>query len=360
MKTYPIPMVPGPVSVPEKVRKVYETDYGSADLESDFFDLYARTEKNLQEIMGTENPVVIQSGEAMLALWGALKSCLERGDRVLAIGTGVFGRGIGRMAASVGAEVKAIDLPDNKTIGDVVEIEKAVDRFKPKMITAVHCETPSGTLNPLAAVGRIKHERKVPLFYVDAVSSVGGAPVLADKHHIDLCLGGSQKCLSAPPSACFLSVGEAAWETIGQVGYVGYDALQPFRKAREKRFFPYTPDWYSVAALNAAAELILEEGLLNCFDRHRHVAAHCRQKLIETGLTLFPTFDSAHSPTVTAVNVPSGVSWPELDARFRERGLVVGGSLGPMEGKVFRLGHMGSQAKMDLVGKALAVIGEAV
>ncbi len=360
MKTYPIPMVPGPVSVPEKIRKVYETDYGSGDLESEFFDLYARTGKNLREIMGTENSVAILSGEGMLALWGALKSCLKPGDRVLAIGTGVFGRGIGHMAASVGAEVKAVDLPDNKTIGNLDEIEKAVDQFKPKMITAVHCETPSGTLNPLIGVGRIKRDRKVPLFYVDAVSSVGGVPVLTDKRHIDLCLGGSQKCLSAPPGNCFLSIGDAAWEIIEEVGYEGYDALQPFRKAEETKFFPYTPDWYSVAALNAGAELILEEGLLNCFDRHQHVAVHCRQKLLEAGLTLFPSMDSAPSPTVTAVNVPPGIAWPELDARFRQRGLVVGGSMGPMEGKVFRLGHMGSQATMDLIDKALAVINETV
>ena len=92
MKTYPIPMVPGPVSVPEEVRAVYRTDYGSADLESEFFELYAETEKNLRKIMGTENSVVIQTGEAMLVLWGALKSCLRPGDRV-------FGRGHGGIRA---------------------------------------------------------------------------------------------------------------------------------------------------------------------------------------------------------------------------------------------------------------------
>ena len=76
------------------------------------------------------------------------------------------------------------------------------------------------------------------------------------------------------------------------------------------------------------------------------------------GLTLFPAFDAVPSPTVTAVKLPPGTPWPEFDAKLRERGLAVGGSMGPMEGKVFRIGHMGSQADMQLVEKALAIIEE--
>ncbi len=356
MQTYPLSLVPGPVSVPEKIRRVYQTDYGSGDLEPEFFDLYAKTEANLKMIFGTENSVVIQSGEAMLALWGALKSCLRPADRVLAISTGVFGCGIGEMAASMGAEVRTIHWDNNETIGDQDRIDTIIKTFKPKMITAVHCETPSGTLNPLTELGKLKNDRHVPLLYVDAVSSVGGAPIQTDWNHIDLCLGGSQKCLSAPPSTCFLSVSDTAWEIIEQVDYAGYDALKPFRLAQEKKFFPYTPDWYGIAALNTGAEGILNEGLTKCFERHQHVADFCRNKLIHMGLTLFPSANAIPSPTVTAVHVPSNHTWPDFDARLRKHGLVVGGSLGPMENKVFRLGHMGSQADMKLLEKALVII----
>jgi aspartate aminotransferase-like enzyme len=356
MQTYPLSMVPGPVSVPDEIRKVYQTDYGSGDLEPEFFELYAKTESNLKMIFGTENSVVIQSGEAMLTLWGALKGCLCPEDLVLAIGTGVFGRGIGDMAASMGAEVKAVNWDYNETIGDLERVETAIKKFKPKMITAVHCETPSGTLNPLTELGKLKKDRHVPLLYVDAVSSVGGAPILADRNHIDLCLGGSQKCLSAPPSTCFLSVSDAAWDIIEQVNYAGYDALKPFRLAQNKKYFPYTPDWYGIAALNSGAERILSEGLAQCFERHQRVAAFCRDKLIQMGLTLFPSANAVPSPTVTAVNIPSSHTWPEFDAGLRKHGLVVGGSLGPMENKVFRLGHMGSQANFELVKKSLDII----
>jgi len=358
MKTYPIPMVPGPVKVAQEVLDAYQINYGSGDMEPEFLELYNQTEANLKTILSTQNQVVIQSGEGMLALWAALKSCLVPGDRVLSIATGVFGDGIGDMAASIGAEVRKISLPYDETISDMAKIKQAVDTFKPRMITVVHCETPSGTLNPLAELGRVKKEAGVPLLYVDAVSSIGGAPVLTDDWNIDLCLGGSQKCLSSLPDMAFLSVSDAAWQIIDQVNFVGYAALKPFRTAQAEHYFPYTPSWHGVAGLNAGAELILEEGLSNSFSRHAKVAQLCRAKIKELGLTLFVAIDAIPAPTITAVNVPQGLSWQEFDTKLRREGLVVAGSYGPLTNKVFRLGHMGTQADVDLVSQALEVIGQ--
>ena len=356
MQTYPIPMVPGPVRVPKAILDIYQTDFGSGDLEAEFFDLYAQTETNLKTLLGTQNTVVIQSGEGMLALWCALKSCLVPGDRVLAIATGVFGYGIADMARSIGAQVQTIGLAYDETLSDMAAIEQAIAEFRPKMITVVHCETPSGTLNPLAALGNLKHGYDVPLLYVDAVASAGGALVLTDSWHIDLCLGGAQKCLSAPPGTAFLSVSERAWDIIDTVQYVGYDALLPFRTAQQKRYFPYTPYWHGIAALNAGAEALIQEGLTAVFARHQEVASYCRAQLLEMGLTLFPAPDAVQSPTVTAVNLPDGCSWTEWDTRLRNHGLVVGGSFGPLAGKIFRLGHMGSQADLQLMTQTLDII----
>ena len=356
MKTYPIPMVPGPVKVAREVLNVYQINYGSADLESEFLELYNQTEANLKKIMSTKNRVVIQTGEGMLALWSALKSCLVPGDRVLSVATGVFGNGIGDMAASVGAEVRKISLAYNETISDMDEIRTVIESFKPKMITVVHCETPSGTLNPLAEIGRIKKDQEVSLLYVDAVASIGGVPVLTDEWNVDLCLGGSQKCLSCLADMAFLSVSEAAWEIIDQVDYVGYDALKPFRTAQSEHYFPYTPNWHGIAGLNAGAELILEKGLSESYSRHQENARFCRKEIAQMGLALFPSDNAIPSPTVTAVNVPDGITWQEFDAKLRQQGLVVAGSYGPLADKVFRLGHMGMQADMDLVTQALDVI----
>lgn len=358
METYPIPLVPGPVRVRPEVLAAYGRDFGSADLEEEFFALYAETTARLQRILQTCAPVVVWQGEGMMALWGALKSVLSPGDRVLAVATGVYGYGIGEMAAAAGAEVRTVGLDYDRTVGDLTAVAQAIGEFRPKMITAVHCETPSGTLNPLADLGRLKHEAGVPLFYVDAVSSVGGAPVLPDAWHIDLCLGGSQKCLAALPDTCFLSVSEAAWEAAAQVRYAGYDALLPFREALARRFFPYTPCWQATAGLNAAAEAVLAEGLEACFARHEAVAGHCRERLAQAGFALFPAPGAVPSPTVTAVRVPAHIAWPEWDRRLRRRGLVVGGSYGPLAGKVFRLGHMGTQADRGLVDRALDILEE--
>ena len=360
MQTYPIPMVPGPVAVPEAVRQAYLEPYGSGDLETEFIDLYSRTQKRLKVILGTRDDIVIQSGEGMLALWSALKSCLVPGDRVLVVATGVFGYGIGEMAQSIGADVKTVGFSYDETINDMARIEAAIAEFKPRMITAVHCETPSGTLNPLEELGRLKNAYRVPLFYVDTVAGAGGVPVLADDWHIDLCLGGAQKCLSAPPDMCFLSVSPKAWEIVEAVGYVGYDALKPFHRAVKDRFFPYTPNWQGVAALYTAAELLLEEGLENSYNRHDTVAKRCRTRLVEMGVDLFPTADAIPSPTVTAAKIPDGFTWDAWDRRLRESGLVVAGSYGPLAEKVFRLGHMGTQADMHLMEKALDVIAEAL
>lgn len=360
MITYPIPMVPGPVTVPEEVLSQYRIDYGSGDLEPEFLELYNQTEADLQKIFSTKNRVAIQTGEGMLALWGALKSCILPGDRVLSLATGVFGFGVADMAKSIGAEVRIVGLPYNQTIGDWASIEKAIAEFNPKMITVIHCETPSGTLNPVEQLGELKREYSVPLLYVDVVASVGGAPVLTDDWSIDLALGGSQKCLSAPPGMAFLTISETAWQIIDKVNYAGYDALKPYRDAQENFYFPYTPYWHGIAALHSATQLLLSEGLQQSYDRHSETASFCRQQIKQMGLTLFPAEDAIPSPTVTAVNVPSENSWQDLDRRFRQNGLVVGGSFGPLSGKVFRIGHMGSQANLELVRRALDVIRKVI
>jgi aspartate aminotransferase-like enzyme len=360
MQTYSIPMVPGPVSVRPGVLQAYQIDYGSADLEPEFLELYNRTEANLQKIFATQNRIAIQTGEGMLALWGALKSCLVPGDRVLSIGTGVFGYGVADMARSIGANVATVDFGYDETINNWRAVEEAIANFNPRMITVIHCETPSGTLNPLAELGELKRKYNVPLLYVDVVASLGGAPVLTDEWGIDLALGGSQKCISAPPGMSFVAISEQAWEFIDQLDYQGYDALKPFHTAQENFYFPYTPYWHGTATLYNATETLLAEGLQSSFDRHKMVAEFCREQIDDMGLVLYPAADAIPSPTVTAVNVPEGITWPELDGRFRREGLVVGGSYGPLAGKVFRLGHMGAQADLELVKSALEVIRKSI
>jgi aspartate aminotransferase-like enzyme len=157
-----------------------------------------------------------------------------------------------------------------------------------------------------------------------------------------------------------VAVSPRAWQVIEEVNYQGYDALLPWRDALHERYFPYTPYWHALAALEAAARRILDEGLERVFERHTRVAAACRQGLQRLGLELYPREEAFSSPTVTAVKVPPTLSWPALDAELRRRGVVVGGNYGPLEGKVFRLGHMGTQADPHLVEQAVEALAEAL
>jgi len=351
MKEYRLPLVPGPVTIPDAVRAAYQVNYGSADLEPDFFALYRRCEANLQQLLGTTNQITIQSGEGMLALWSALKSVLKPGDRVLAVATGLFGYGIGEMAAQLGAEVETVGFGYDG-IADPAQVAEVAARFRPQLITAVHCETPSGTLNPLQPLGQISRDVDA-LFYVDFVASAGGVAVNADACQIDLGLLGSQKVLSLMPDLAMVSVSERAWARIHEVNYVGYDALLPWQKAIEDEYMPYTHNWQALAGLDVSVQALLDEGLEAVYARHTTVAAYCRQRLQAMDIKLWPADERYASPTVTAAHLPEGWHWQPLDQALREQGMAVGGNYGPLAEKVFRIGHMGQQANMGLMEQAM-------
>jgi aspartate aminotransferase-like enzyme len=359
MKTYRIPMVPGPTAVAPEVLAAYAVNYGSGDLEEDYYRLYADTQAQLQATLQTRNALAIMSGEAMVGLWGALKSSLKPDDRVLSVGTGVFGYGIAEMARSITPDVQVVGF-EYDDICDPRRVEEAIVRFQPKMVTAVHCETPSGTLNPVAAIGELVKTHDVPLFYVDAVSSAAGAPLQVDDWRIDLCLVGTQKCLSALPDLGIVSVSERAWAAVAETGYQGYDALAPWRTGLADRWLPYTPSWQAMAALHTACEPIQRDGLPATLRRHADVARYCRERALDMGLELYPRQEAYCSPTVTALKVPERIGWPELDRRLRAEGMVVAGALERLAGKVFRIGHMGLQADARWIEKAMDTLRAAI
>eukprot|EP01027_Heterolobosea_sp_BB2_P007664 GEZU01011387.1.p1 GENE.GEZU01011387.1~~GEZU01011387.1.p1 ORF type:complete len:369 (+),score=66.07 GEZU01011387.1:90-1196(+) len=364
MKNYPIPLVPGPTRVPKELREVAAEEYGSADLEEDFFQLYEETEQLLQKLLHTKNSITIHSGEGMIALWGALKSVIPKKSddfRILSVSNGVFGTGIGDMARDIGTTVEMVEFEYDQPI-DVQKVREVALKFQPHMITAVHCDTPTGVLNTLAIKELGKLCREISddmLFYVDFVSSAGGAEVRVDDWNIDLGLLGTQKALSVEPALAMVSVSARAWKVIERVNYVGYDALLPWRDCIKKRETPYTHNWAIMAQLHKSLKNIVDNENI-VLKRHASVAAYCRDRIRKMGLQLFLQQDILNSPTVTAVLVPEGWTWKELDGALRAKGLVVGGSYGKAKDRVFRIGHMGSQADMELVKKGLDVLEEVI
>ena len=354
MDKYRIGLVPGPVSIPESVRKAYLTEFGSADLEEDFFELYEKNESTLQQILGTKNKIAIMSGEAMSILWGSLKSTAERGGKLLCVANGLFSFGFGEMGQEIGLNVETLDFGLNG-IPDFKKVRETARRYRPDIITAVHCETPSGTLTPLKELGEIAREMG-SVFIVDFVASGCGTPVDVDKNNIDIGLLGSQKVLSMPPHLSIATVSDRAWRQISAVNYAGYDALKPWRDGIQNRYLPYTHDWHAMNALRVSLDMILLEGIEKVYDRHERVSKICRDGVRALGLELFPQSEEICSPTVTAVNVPSNIDWKVLNNKLRSQGVVLGGNYGPLSGKVFRFGHMGAQAQEELVTKALEAL----
>ena len=355
MEFYKIGLVPGPVSVPKEIRRAWENDFASSDLEDEFFNLYHENQLLTQKILHTKNDIVITSGEAMSILWASLKCTLKAGEKILAVSSGLFGEGFADMARTFGAvaEICAFDYDD---VPEPQKIYEHVKKFKPKVITAVHCETPSGTVTPcLAEIGKIAHEVGA-LFVVDFVSSAGGVPLDVDKNEIDIGLLGSQKILSLTPSLSISTISQRAWEVIESVNYSGYEAYKDWRNVSEKKVMPYTHDWHSMKALNISLSKIINEGVENVFSRHEKAAKLCRDMGRDMGLKLFPKDEKFSSPTVTAFYVPEKFTWKNFDALLREKGLAVGGNYGSLAGKVFRVGHMGSQADNELVERGMNII----
>jgi len=354
MNKYRIGLVPGPVSIPEEVRKAYLSEFGSADLEEDFFKLYEENVLTLQQILGTKNKIAIMSGEAMSILWGALKSTAERGSKLLCVANGLFSFGFGEMGRDIGLDVETLDFELNG-IPDFNKVREAAHRYRPNIITAVHCETPSGTLTPLNELGEIAKDVGA-IFIVDFVASGCGCPVDVDKNYIDIGLLGSQKVLSMPPHLSIATVSDHAWRLISAANYVGYDSLKPWRDGIQNRYLPYTHDWHAMYALRVSLDMIMQEGIENVYDRHNRVAKICRDGVRALGLELFPLTEKICSPTVTAAKVPPNTNWETLNSKLRSEGVVLGGNYGPLAGKVFRFGHMGSQANEDLVNGALLAL----
>lgn len=353
-------LVPGPSRMTPAVLAAYGAPRGSPDIEDAFWDDYLALEKTLQGFLGTQNALAMQSGEAMLALWGAMKSVIQPGDSVVCAANGLFGEGFASMAEKLQADVHVVK-GDWREPMDVDALIAAIKDKNPKLVTMVHCETPSGLLNPLEGVGQAVHEHTTDgLFLVDFVSSAIGAPLNIDALQIDLGLLGPHKALSGPPSIAITSVSDRAWRRINEVQYIGYDALQPFFQVEQQtpRLFPYTHNWHAVGATIAACDAVVACGGIEAnIARHEEVAQFCRAQAAELGLKLYCN-EKAASPTVTALEVPSYTTWPELKEQLRAHKLFLGGSYGPLNGKVFRVGHMGSQADKPLVAEAMKVLGQ--
>ncbi|RCW52472.1 MULTISPECIES: pyridoxal-phosphate-dependent aminotransferase family protein [Halanaerobium] len=345
-------MTPGPTEVSEEVRRAMSRKITNPDLDPDFFDFYLDVSSKLQQILRTKNDVIIMSGEGILGLESACASLIEPGDRVLVLDNGIFGRGFADFADLYGAEVIRWEFPYNKEI-DIDKLEaKLAEEHDFKFATFVHCETPTGVINNAEAITSLLNEYNI-LSVVDSVSAIGGVPIEVDNWGIDIILGGSQKCLSVPPGLTFMSVSDAAWEAVNNRktavrGY--YTNLQLWQNWYEEKYFPYTQAVSDIYALDAALNKWLADK--EVFKRHSKIASAVRHAIKESNLNLYA--ENGYSDTVTAIEIPEGISYQELNQLMTEsHNVMIAASLGEFEDKLIRIGHMGENCYEEKLYRTL-------
>ncbi|HTS97794.1 MAG TPA: alanine--glyoxylate aminotransferase family protein [Streptosporangiaceae bacterium] len=329
-----------------------------------FLDLYADTVELLRKSFGTRQTPVILHGEAVLGLEAAAASLIRSDDVVLNLVSGVFGKGFGWWARRYAKEVIEVEVPyDSAVPADSVRAALA-DRPDVSVVAVVHCETPSGTMNDLDAIGPVVAGHGA-LLIVDAVSSFGGAPCDFAAWDADLVVVGPQKCLGGPPGLSMLHVSDAAWEHMeanpdapraSMLSILDWKDVHPV-----DRLFPFTPSVSDIYALHACLEQYLAEGPAAVLRRHQSAARAVRAGAEALGLELWAADRSICSDTVTALKVPAPLDEREVRARARaESGVMLSGGQGDLTGKVIRIGHMGPTAYQMSPVIALAALGRAL
>ena len=280
-----------------------------------------------------------------------MANMVEAGDPVLVCIQGYFGDRMAEIARRYGCDVTTINRPWGE-IFEPEEIKKALSAHPAKAVTIVHAETSTGTEQPLDTIADIVHDNG-GILIVDAVTSLGGLPVRVDELEIDICYSGSQKCLSVPPGLGPITIGPRAEEILKNrksrmiPWYLDLSLIQNYWGAQ--RTYHHTAPISSNYALYEGLRIIAEEGLENRWARHRQNAELLWSGLEDLGLTLLVPRDHRLS-TLTTVKVPEGVDDAKLRMRLLdEYNIEIGGGLGELKGRVWRIGLMGFSSRVENV-----------
>lgn len=334
----------------------------------DFLARYADTTELARRAFGTAQAPVILHGEAVLGLEAAAASLIRRDDVVLNLVSGVYGKGYGWWARRYAAEVVEVEVPYDSAVP--AESVRAALTARPDVtvVSVVHCETPSGTMNDLDAIGPVVAAHGA-LLIVDAVSSFGAAHCDFAAWDADLVVVGPQKCLGGPAGLSLLHVSDAAWEHMAANPDAPRASMLSILDWRDAylvdRPFPFTPSVSEVYALHACLEQFLAEGPASVLARHQAAARAARAGSRALGLELWAALESICSDAVTALRVPAGLDERELIANARmQSGVMLSGGQGELAGKVLQIGHMGPSAyplspvvAVTALGRALRSLG---
>ena len=346
--------IPGPTNVPDRVLRAIERP--TIDHRGPAFSAMVRDIlKGLQGIFRTQGPVVIYPASGTGAWEAALVNTLSPGDRVLMFETGHFALLWCALAERLGLVVERVpgDWRHGIDIGAAAE-HLSGDRARTiKAVCVVHNETSTGVRAPIALLRSVMDREDHPaLLFVDTISSLASMDYRHDEWGVDVTIAGSQKGLMLPPGLSFNALGDKAFAAAkGACLARAYWHWQPMLAANASGFFPYTPATNLLFGLAEAIEMLNEEGLDVVFARHDRLAEATRRAVRAWGLEVFCREPHAHSSSLTAVLMPEGHDADAFRATVLDRyNLSLGNGLGQLEGKVFRIGHLGDFNELMLAG----------
>jgi alanine-glyoxylate transaminase/serine-glyoxylate transaminase/serine-pyruvate transaminase len=353
-------MGPGPSCVPPEVYwALGQKTLGHLD--PYFLEIMEELKVMLRKIMNTHNNLTIPiSGTGSAGMETVFVNLVEPGDRVLILLNGVFGMRMQDVAGRLGAQVDVLEFP----WGTPVILETVKNKIRQEnyaIVAVVHAETSTGVRNPIKEIGDLI-KGSDSLYLVDTVTSLGGLEVRMDDWHIDALYSGTQKCLSCPPGLAPLSFSERAMAKLGarktKVPNWYLDLTMIANYWGQNRVYHHTAPVNMLYGLYQALRLILEEGPAKVFQRHLQNHLELVKGLDGLGLKMLVE-EPYRLPMLNAVCVPEGVD--ELAARKRLRSefkIEIGGGLGPLAGKIWRIGLMGHTARKENVDRLIGALKE--
>lgn len=352
-------MGPGPSDVNPHVLKAMATPL-LGHLDPNFLEIMNETMELIRYVYETNNKVTVaMSGTGSSGMETVFVNLIEPGDKVIIGVNGLFGQRMVDVAERAGAEVIEVNAEWGKPISPN-DIEDALQKNGPvKAVAVVHAETSTGVSQPLKEISNISKKYNA-LFIVDAVTSLGGMKVGVDEIGIDAIYSGTQKCISAPPGLSPVSLSEKALEVLNnrktkvQSWYLDLTMIQAYWG--KERFYHHTAPITMVYALHEALRLIKNEGLEETFKRHEENGRALQKGLQAMGMELLAEEDY-RLPMLTSAIVPAGVE----DAKVRQillnrYGIEIGGGLGPLKGKIWRIGLMGYSSQRSNVIQFLSAL----
>jgi serine---pyruvate transaminase len=332
-------MAPGPTPVPPEVLAA-SAEPVIHHRGPDFRELMLRVLARLQEVCRTQNDVLLFTGSGSAAFESAIVNLLSPGERVLAVSAGEFGERWGKLAAAYGCDVRTLAYEWGET-PRAEELERGLAETGAQVVFLVHSETSTGVVADVQAFSAVARDAGAMLV-VDAVSSLGAVPLATDDWGIDVVVSGSQKALMAPPGLSLAFVSPEAWERCERATLPRfYFDWRRYRKGLESLSPPFTPAVATVAGLDVALGLLLDEGLEAAFARHAALGRACREGAKAMGLELFSP-DDERSAVVTAILTPEETDASALVLELRDRfGITVAGGHGELASRLFRIGHIG-------------------